>query len=276
MIYDLCFDFSYALRHVNTNRDPPYDLDRQNYDWVTTPSLLLLNHQVHAEASEVLYNKELVVDGACQTHYFIRCFSKTMLQKIRHVTLNIDLSSFSTVDHTFHHNWIDLCMLLSLVWGEGHGLKTFRLTLGGSEEKISAAPFVAFHGIRELIKALFKCLPKMNPIPEVAVSGAVDWLPGQLSCKEYVVHSLRMYTKSLKGESPDIQLLCWRDFLKGECRFDTSKFLKVALLSPEFMGWWYPLDKKSLDIGKERPQILATAQRLDEFMVLVNKVGLMS
>ncbi|MCJ1247392.1 hypothetical protein MMC30_004606 [Trapelia coarctata] len=276
MIYGLSFDFSYALRQIKANRDPPYDLDRRNYDWVTTPSILLLNHQVYAEAREILYNKEIVLDGACEPRYFIRCFSKVILQKIQHVTLNIDLSSYASGPYTLHHNYVDLCMLLSLVWGQCHSLRTFRLDLRGAERKIPSPRNTAFYSLRDFRKALFKLLPKLEGITDVAVTESVEWLPRRLSCKKGVVHHLKMYMQTLKGEEPTEEMDCYRGFMKGDCRYDATKFMHWALLGPDLMRWWFPNDNKLRDDGKEGRQLFSTADRLDEFIAHVKKVGLLN
>lgn len=239
MIFELCFDLSCAFGYVHNDTDPPDDLERKDNNWCKTPSILLVSHQVHSEASAVLYNKELVFTSGCRPFVFVRSVSKILLQKLRKVTFNMDLCRCAKWDFPFQRRWGEpspwgeLFLLLDAVWGQGHNLQRLRFTFRGSEEKMLHEPWIATFVLEDLIRRILNSFPRVEGIPHIEVCDLIDWRP-RSSTKQYLLHGLELYTMMLKNEDPSAEERL-NDYVWHEPSDINGRILPLRLLFPQFM-----------------------------------------
>lgn len=258
-IYHLSLDTSYALNLVNTNSCAPlkYSRDRVNYDWRSTPGILLVSRQVHHEAIEILYLKRFILNRGCRPSVLLGAFSKTFLQRIRHVTLNIHLDSDWESRHdTSYHNvgwWLDITTMLSIVWDQRHSLRTLTINVTGAQAYFmgwSDLP-MGFESVTYL-HLLLQPLQDLRGIPLVAMSEDIPTLGTDLRTMALAILGTFSNLLKLEKDADTQSLRQHLPQLPGWWAHGVDNLKHGGLLSTEFIRWWslaeegFRFDKKEL------------------------------
>ncbi|MCJ1247394.1 hypothetical protein MMC30_004608 [Trapelia coarctata] len=263
LIYDLCLEFTYALSLTNTNTLAPneYSQNRVRYDWRSTPSLLLVNQQIHNEALESLYRQNFTVNSGCTPSVILGSFSITFLQMIRHVTLNINLDSdWENLNwdprygetHYVTGWWLDIITMLSIVWDPSHNLQTLKVNFTAAKDHYEGwNDVVAGFGNVSYLHLLLTPLKDIRGISRVSMSEDIVTLSSE--ARTTILALLNVYTELTKCRNgSETGSLCDQLLPLPSWRTRCLAAGKRGLLSKEFIRWWslaeegFRFDKKEL------------------------------
>ncbi|KAL9117864.1 MAG: hypothetical protein Q9187_005596 [Circinaria calcarea] len=147
-------------------------------DHKRTPGILLVSRCIHAEAKEVLYQQHLIVrtEDVTQDEIFAR-LSRTLLQRVRHVTLVMSVSE------VFGRSWSPVAKLLYLIWnGKGtfwngsHSTRTLKTSIS-----VNAAEPKDYESHLSRLSDLHSLLMTIGGISEVKIGGGpIPFEPAKL------------------------------------------------------------------------------------------------
>ncbi|MCJ1247386.1 hypothetical protein MMC30_004600 [Trapelia coarctata] len=237
MIYILALDFSYALGLVEASARPPRwyfaGEGRVSFDWRTTPGILLLCRQITAEALEFLYSKPFVLHRGCTPHSILGCFSKPLLQNLRHITFDININRDIVADIqlgrlVYRGDWRNVMRLLGVVWDQRHSIRTITINISGDQ---SHCQTVRRSTVSQYLQGILLNLRGTWAIPTVTINNNVNF-DGSIIDQRRTTTVLGWITQALRrrrSSYPFLNGALSRGFLTEERKF---------LLFPAFVRWW--------------------------------------
>jgi hypothetical protein len=131
MIYNVALDFSHPLSRTDKrtiSSESRWDFDKPLESRRKTPGILLLNREVHYEATNKLYDKTFVLNRGCDPRILMEYFSKGFLQKLRRVKINVPLLD-DPARFANDETWPNMFLLLYPVWQQAHSLHSLQVDL---------------------------------------------------------------------------------------------------------------------------------------------------
>lgn len=265
MIYIQSLDLSHALSLINTNTfvQAKRFASRVNYDWRSTPGILLVNRQCHREAIEILYQKHFTLNRGCNNHVMLGSFSKTFFQRIRHVTLNIDLDfdwencypddSQHYRDDYPHGWWLSTTTLLGIVWDQRHSLRTLTINITGIRDHFERwSEIRTGFGNVTYVHRLLAPLQNLRGVSQVTMLENISTL--NTHPREMTLVILSIFSELLKlGKDASAESLQQQLPQLPEWQTDSIVVPKQRIISfTEFIRWWslaeegFRFDKREL------------------------------